>query len=42
MKDAVSTDGVDYEKAYESVDKEKAADSVDMDKVKEALVDDSE
>jgi hypothetical protein len=37
MGEAVSTEGVDYQKAYEAVDKEKAADSVDVDKAREAL-----
>jgi hypothetical protein len=37
MSEAVSTDGVDYEKAYKAVDQEKASEAVDMDKVKDAL-----
>ena len=39
MGEAVGTEGVDYQKAYEAVDKEKAADSVDLDKAREALTD---
>ena len=37
VTEAVTGDGLDYKKAYDSVDMEKASESVDIDKVKEAM-----